>query len=261
MDLQLATTAAWGTALRRNYPELVLLAWLGFQDTPLTKASAIVFLLAVSDSHLTSKRLRHSLVQLAAVLSLLLAGASCCLAFFLFLFTQFCRSGKMRDRPPVEKAFLAFIVTDGVFHPPEFPIYAHGLTAFLLYCLASSCFPENSFKRFVATNLIFGGTIAFYFVAYWGFIVFMVRVKLALLLTVSAKIVFGVLLVSLAKRLIRTRNIVVRKYFHFLAFFLFASMIVDEVASSAPNHHVLFHQRPLFGRPPRKQPRHFQPRF
>jgi hypothetical protein len=220
-------------SLWNNHAELFLLAFWGFPDSLLCKSVLFVHVWALPRSSRTSSAAYSTTIRLLSTILLLFSRPSTSLVLFLALLNCFAQSVKLSDRPLVEKAFLAFMVADGITNPPEFPVYGNFLTSFLLYCLSGAFFLENSFKRFLATNAVFVGTITYFFVAYWPFITYLVKVKLGLLLWVSAKIVFGVLLINLAKRLIKTQNVVVRKYFHFLAFYLFVSLMTEEVSSSA----------------------------
>lgn len=247
MNYQHIAASLFSTALKKNHIEHFLLVFLGFTDNLLSKLAIFVHIYTFSQANSATQTKNNLIIRLLSTLVLLWSVPTPDIVFFLLLLTAFTRSAKMADRPLVEKAFLAFMVSDGIFNPPDFPIFTNFLTSFVIYAFAGSFSPENSFKRFLMTNLVFVCTIAYFFVAYWTFIVYLVKIKLTLILFVLAKIVFGVVLINIAKRLIKTRNIVVRKYFHFLAFYLFISMIVDEVCSQAQNYDVLFYECALFG--------------
>lgn len=226
-----SVTNGFSNIFSRHYVDLALLTAFGVNGGWLEKGLVFLqFVLTYNQYYnFNCDRLFQTMAKFISAALMITFGTSLQNVFLCLTFHLFAQSTKLRDRATVEKAFISFIITDGLFHFSEFHIFTDFLFSFLIYGAVGSLFLESSFKRFLATNIVFLCTIGYFFVAYWSFICFLVQVKWWLLLTVTAKIVFGILIINLSKRVIQTRNIVVRKYFHFLAFFIFAQMIEKEV--------------------------------
>ena len=204
-----------------NIIELSLLIHFGI-NTGLKNQFA---LLAITKLNAKKSTFLKSIITLFLISQKLEIQAS----FFLFIFQIFCSSKKLKDRKTVEKAFWSFIITDGLFFTTDFPIFTDFLYFFIIYCFAHSLFKENSFPQFLATNVIFLSNIFYFLICYWPYIHFLIIFKLSMIFRTLLKIGFGIFTIILVQKMIQTKTIIVRKYFHFLAFFLFVFLILEEV--------------------------------